>query len=64
MLRVGVRAFAATHVLTVMDEFTREGLPMEAPRTTSAERVVEVVGAYSHRMGRPATYAATITQSS
>jgi putative transposase len=41
------------HMLTVMDEFTREGLAVDVTRTTSAERVLEVLHALIAQHGAP-----------
>jgi putative transposase len=40
-------------ILTVMDEFTREGLALDVARTTSAERVVGVLSALIAQHGAP-----------
>ncbi len=44
----------ALRILTVMDEFTREGLALDAARTTSAERVIGVLTALFAQHGAPA----------
>src|SRR5262249_4233881 len=44
----------ALHILTVMDEFTREGLDIEAARTTSAEQVISVLEQLVALHGAPA----------
>jgi putative transposase len=41
------------HILTVMDEFTREGLALDVARTTSAERVIGVLAALVAQHGAP-----------
>jgi putative transposase len=41
------------HLLTVMDEFTREGLALEVWPTTSAEQVLEVLGVLIGQHGAP-----------
>jgi len=41
-------------ILTVMDEFTREGLALDVARTTSAERVIGVLTALVGQHGAPA----------
>ncbi|MDQ5850583.1 MAG: IS3 family transposase [Chloroflexota bacterium] len=41
------------HLLTVMDEFTREGLAVDVTRTTSAEQVVEVLRTLFAQYGAP-----------
>ena len=41
------------HILTVMDEFTREGLATKVMRTTSAERVLEVLRRLIVQHGAP-----------
>jgi putative transposase len=41
------------HLLTVMDEFTREGLALEVWLTTSAEQVVEVLRSLMAQHGAP-----------
>ncbi len=41
------------HILTVMDEFTREGLAVEVMRATSAERVLEVLRSLIAQQGAP-----------
>jgi putative transposase len=41
-------------ILTVMDEFTREGLALDVARTTSAERVIGVLTALVTQHGAPA----------
>jgi putative transposase len=41
-------------MLTVMDEFTREGLALDVARTTSAERVIGVLTALVAQHGAPA----------
>ena len=41
-------------ILTVMDEFTREGLAIDVARTTSAERVIGVLSALVAQHGAPA----------
>ncbi len=41
------------YILTVMDEFTREGLALDVTRTTSAERVVEVLRGLFAQHGAP-----------
>ncbi len=41
------------HILTVMDEFTREGLAIDVARTTSAERVIGVLTALVAQHGAP-----------
>jgi putative transposase len=40
-------------ILTVMDEFTREGLALDVARTTSAERVIGVLSALVAQHGAP-----------
>lgn len=40
-------------ILTVMDEFTREGLALDVARTTSAERVIGVLTALVGQYGAP-----------
>ncbi len=40
-------------ILTVMDEFTREGLALDVALSTSAERVIGVVSALVAQHGRP-----------
>ncbi len=42
------------HMLTVMDEFTREGLAVDVALTTSAERVIGVLTALVAQHGAPA----------
>jgi len=42
------------YILTVMDEFTREGLALDVARTTSAERVIGVLTALVAQHGAPA----------
>jgi putative transposase len=44
----------ALRILTVMDEFTREGLALDVARTTSAERVIGVLTALMAQHGAPA----------
>lgn len=44
----------ALRILTVMDEFTREGLTLDVARTTSAERVIGVLTALVAQHGAPA----------
>ncbi len=44
----------ALQILTVMDEFTREGLAVDVARTTSAERVISVLGPLVVQHGPPA----------
>jgi putative transposase len=44
----------ALQILTVMDEFTREGLALDVARTTSAERVIGVLTALVAQHGAPA----------
>jgi putative transposase len=44
----------ALRILTVMDEFTREGLALDVARTTSAERVIGVLTALVAQHGAPA----------
>lgn len=44
----------ALRILTVMDEFTREGLALDVARTTSAERVIGVLAALVAQHGAPA----------
>jgi putative transposase len=44
----------ALRILTVMDEFTREGLALDVARTTSAERVIGVLTALVGQHGAPA----------
>ena len=41
-------------ILTVMDEFTREGLAVDVAATTSAERVISVLGQLVAQHGAPA----------
>lgn len=41
------------HILTVMDEFTREGLALDVTRSTSAEQVLEVLRALIAQHGAP-----------
>jgi putative transposase len=41
------------HILTVMDEFTREGMALEVWPTTSAEQVLEVLRALMAQHGAP-----------
>ena len=41
------------HLLTVMDEFTREGLAVEVMRATAAERVLEVLRSLIAQHGAP-----------
>jgi putative transposase len=41
------------HILTVMDEFTREGVAVEVWPTTSAEQVLEVLAALMRQHGAP-----------
>lgn len=41
------------HILTVMDEFTREGLAIDVAMTTSAERVIGVLTALVAQHGAP-----------
>ena len=40
-------------ILTVMDEFTREGLALDVALTTSAERVIDVLTALVEQHGAP-----------
>ena len=40
-------------ILTVMDEFTREGLALDVALSTSAERVIGVLTALVCQLGRP-----------
>ncbi len=42
------------HILTVMDEFTREGLAVDVALTTSADRVIGVLTALVAQHGAPA----------
>lgn len=42
------------HILTVMDEFTREGLAVDVALTTSAERVIGIVTTLVAQHGAPA----------
>jgi putative transposase len=44
---------AKLHILTVMDEFTREGLALDVALTTSAERVIGVLSALVAQHGAP-----------
>lgn len=44
----------ALRILTVMDEFTREGLALDVALTTSAERVIGVLAALVAQHGAPA----------
>ena len=43
----------ALRILTVMDEFTREGLALDVALTTSAERVIDVLKALVAHHGAP-----------
>jgi putative transposase len=44
---------SSIHILTVMDEFTREGLAVDVTRTTSAARVLEILRVLFAQHGAP-----------